>query len=557
MNQSPHTDPEHQAINQFVSHVCTRINHHRAANLAWRVAMAGCIVMVFIGMFYVMQGYRVPMVCYGIVGLSALLVHVVIMGFIRITPMQAAHHADHYFDLKDTVASALGLANRKDDFCKLQAAQASVTVRKLNAQSIPYNWPRRTIASVACLLLLATLLGLKAESPQVRKDREQRQLITARTQEINDVLNELTKELLTVDENELKLDVDTKAALNDLKDQTQQMQAQQDLKIAMTQYAQLEQQVQKLMAKLDTKPAEKLLEKVGEQLKEDPNHRKLGQELANKQFKKAKESLVKHKQNHKLSKEQQKRALEQLKSLSASMARSAESASQANGASSSSSHNNDAKSNSMSKQISKSIAQLERDTNTLDDAQKKQSLSQQQNPQDQQACESACKSCNSSLSQLGQCMSKLSGQKKLSQQLAQMRQSLSQCQSFLSQNKKPSQCQSLGQCMNPGNKLGNQLKAGSAAAGIFDRMEQSMVQSGVLDQLNGLMGQGPSSKSTEQASEGSGTASDALRTVKRDYARELESFVQREDVPVPVRTGVKQYFENIHEMDHEVIRDSN
>lgn len=550
------TDPQHMTINQFVQQVRTRINRHRAATLAWRVALAAGLSMVFAGMCYVMQGYRVPMYWYGVVALCAVLIQVIVMGLYRITPMQAAHHADHFFDLKDTVASAMGLANRADDFCILQAQQASDAVKQLDARSIGYQWPRRTISMVVCLFLLAILLGLKAESPQVIQERQQRQLITERTQEINDVLEELSKELLQVDEKELKLDADVKAALNQLKDQAQQMKQQEDLKLAMTQYAQLEQQVSKLMAQLDTKPAEKLLEKVGEQLKQDPNHRKLGQELANKQFKQASQSLAAHKQDHKLSKEEQQKALEQLKSLSASMARSTESANPSSSASSANANNGDKNDNNLSKQISQSIAQLEKDTNALDQQQKKQSLNQQQSPKDQQESQSACQSCNNSLDKLGQCMSKLAGQKKLSQQLAQMRQSLSQCQSFLSQNKPAGQCQSLSQCMNNGDKPGG-LKAGTAAAGIFDNMEKSLMQSGVLDQLNGLMGQGPSTKTTEQASEGSGVSSEATRTVKRDYARELESFVQREDVPVPVRTGVKQYFENIHEMDHEVIRDSN
>jgi hypothetical protein len=469
----------------------------------------------------------------------------------RVEAKHAAHYADHFFELKDMVSSALGLADREDDFCQLQAAQASLTVKTLKPTAIPFAWPRRTIMAGLCLLVVATLLGLKAESAQVREAREQSELVLNRTHQINAAVETLAKQLLELDDKEL--DAQTHEAINNLKEQALELKPQQDLKIAMKQYAKLEQQIQQMMQRMDTKPAERLLAKVGEQLKENPQHRQLGQQLSMKQFKEARQSLEQHKQDHRLSKEQQREALDRLKSLATSMARASESANKSGSSSASSGNNSNQNSSGMSGQITQSIAELEKSANDLQQAQQKQGLDKKDAPESKDSSASACQSCNSALSKLGQCMSKLSGQRKLNQQLAMMRKSLSQCQSFLCQSK--SQCQSLSQCLAACQKPG--LKPGTAASGLFNRMEQSLMASGALDQLTGQKGDGPSTKTTEQATDGQGVSSEARRAVKREYANELESFVQREDVPVPVRTGVKQYFEQIHEMDHEVIRDRN
>ena len=74
-----------------------------------------------------------------------------------------------------------------------------------------------------------------------------------------------------------------------------------------------------------------------------------------------------------------------------------------------------------------------------------------------------------------------------------------------------------------------------------------MVDNFQYDQLKGLKGRGPSQTSVEAAADGFGVS--VARDVDRDrtFQRQIESFVQREDVPDDVKTGVKRYFENIHE----------
>ncbi len=547
----PHPQQDHHDVAHFVSQVRRRLDLHRLAYGACLIATVVGILLVIVGLIYVLQGYRVPPAWYPVMGVVGMMAMAVYAWLGRVATNQAARYADQFFGLKDAVRSTLGFAGREDDFCKLQAAQASQTVKMLKPSAIPFAWPRRTILAGVCLLALACVLGLMDESQSVRDAREQKQLVLDRTLQINTAVQELAQQLLEIDDSDL--DAQTHEALNQLKEQALELKPQQDMKIAMKQYARLEQQVQQMVQQMDTRPAEKMLARIGEQLKDNPQHRQLGQQLSAKQFKQAQQTLQQHKQDHRLSKEQQRQALNRLKSLSTSMARASESASRSGSSSSSNSNNTNANASGMSGQISQSIAELEKFADALEKAQQKEGLDQNQSPQNKDTSASACKSCNSALGKLGQCMSKLSGQRKLNQQLSMMRKSLSQCQSFLCQSK--SQCQSLSQSLAACQKPG--LKAGTASSGMFNRIEQSLMASGALDQLLGQKGDGTSTKTTEQANDGQGVSSKARRTIQRDYANALESFVQREDVPVPVRTGVKQYFQQIHEMDHEVIRDSN
>ena len=51
----------------------------------------------------------------------------------------------------------------------------------------------------------------------------------------------------------------------------------------------------------------------------------------------------------------------------------------------------------------------------------------------------------------------------------------------------------------------------------------------------------------EDAEDGEGVATRRSTSQQREYAKQMESFVQREEVPPAIKEGGKRYFEGIHE----------
>jgi hypothetical protein len=64
--------------------------------------------------------------------------------------------------------------------------------------------------------------------------------------------------------------------------------------------------------------------------------------------------------------------------------------------------------------------------------------------------------------------------------------------------------------------------------------------------LKGGKGQGPSINTTEAAADGSGSSAGSNARRIQQYRHQAESFIRREDVPEAVKSGVKEYFESIH-----------
>ena len=101
---------------------------------------------------------------------------------------------------------------------------------------------------------------------------------------------------------------------------------------------------------------------------------------------------------------------------------------------------------------------------------------------------------------------------------------------------------SLSQCLGAGGK-----KAGSGSVESRRSESDLLTDNGNTTQLKGTQGQGPSQSTIETADEGSGVSSRRAVNRKLEFSRQVESFVQREDVPEDVKQGVKTYFENIHQ----------
>jgi hypothetical protein len=90
---------------------------------------------------------------------------------------------------------------------------------------------------------------------------------------------------------------------------------------------------------------------------------------------------------------------------------------------------------------------------------------------------------------------------------------------------------------------GKKLGQGSS---FSERQEKDNSQdNGGLAQLKGQHGNGPSVSAVEEANSGSGVSGRRATAKNRDFARQVESFVQRDDVPESLKLGVRNYFENL------------
>jgi hypothetical protein len=154
-----------------------------------------------------------------------------------------------------------------------------------------------------------------------------------------------------------------------------------------------------------------------------------------------------------------------------------------------------------------------------------------------------CKACQAALaakiSDLEKKLKKMSLCRRAGKRLSKLCQACSQCQGGL--------CES----PNAGGK-----KAGAGSNNSRRDVEDELVDNGQTTRLKGIKAAGPSITSVESADDGSGISNRRHEARERNFERQFESFVQREDVPENVRDGVKRYFENIHQADAVSVSDT-
>lgn len=79
-----------------------------------------------------------------------------------------------------------------------------------------------------------------------------------------------------------------------------------------------------------------------------------------------------------------------------------------------------------------------------------------------------------------------------------------------------------------------------------EERQEALADNDNFQRLRGAMGEGPTLTTVEDADEGTAISGRRGAARRREFQKQFESFVAREDVPEEVREGVKQYFEAIH-----------
>lgn len=555
-------------VGSFVQSVAHRLNRHRLWHaLIWAGLLSGAVMLV-IALCYVWPGYRVPTIWYAIVPSVALFSAGVVWFVGRKSTDQAAHYADSFFKLKDSIGSCVSFSDEghAGGFYDLQADQTQALVKQTSVDKIAFKPPYRIIAIGALLILVSVSLGFKSPSAAVVAEREQQAATSQMTAAANEELKELVEELEESlgDEEEKKL-VDP----DKLRKWVDELRETTDPKEAMRQYARLEMKLNRAAEALKQRQDEKLLNSVADELKKDETSKALGEklkqkkyELAAKELKDLKPSKIDPEKLKELS--EKRKELAKLKAMANRMAdaarntRSAKNQKNGNSKNSKSGKPSDAKmANSKNGKTSKSgsemegdpsdaaqnelaqlLEELEESVEELDQEMEELELAdlEEMDEQDLEKCED-CQECEAAtrakLDELGDKLRRMAKKRSAQAKLKQLSQRCSECQSAGTM---------LVQTKRKGGK-----KAGEGSVDSTRDTQDEFKNNDQYTKLKGIKGKGPSLTKIESADDGTGTSQLAYEAKKREFKRQFESFVGREDVPEDLKNGVKNYFTNIHE----------
>ena len=571
-----------ESIDRFVEQVRERLNRHLGLDLFIRSLCAAGAILLLIGLSYLLRGRRVPLFWYPVVPGVALIGGAAWWGLRRRSFDDAAAYTDRRFQLKDAVRSYEGFAraDQRDGIYELQAEHTEAAVEQVRATDVKYRWPMRTVFLCTGLLLSSALLTLKAESPKVTEAQHRGEQVLAETAQINEEIEDLLEQ---IKEEAKAEEIEKLIAPERLEEMVEELKETPDLKDAMRQYAKLEKELNTVLSKLQQRQDEQLYKKMGEALQESDQAKALGKKLAERKYKEAAEELKKHKIDKTASPEDQHKQLEKLKAVSQRMAseaersrsacKAAELAKRLDKAAKAASKAMKSASNSAGRQSATGSQQGARGSGTQGSSSSgsgsqgsgsQGSGSQGSSSQGTSSAGSGSQGtpsqgsgsaasgsqgggsgsggsdgANECLGDMAENLSDLDARCKAESMIQGFCKSLSQCQGKL--------------CNGGGDKPGGDgsadggLEPGTGSSSNTNANVNNTRSTGDKSVLKGTKSQGPSVTMTEAATDGSGTSTGSNARLIQQYRHQAESFIRREDVSETVKSGVKEYFERIHQ----------
>ncbi len=521
--------PDNQSYaDSFVAAVRRRLNRHRLWTQAVRSFALGAVVMLVVALTYVLRGHSVPPHWYAAIGLAAAVLALLFWLATRLGNEHAAHFTDEHFDLQDSVSSCRHFAQsgKRGGFYDLQSQQTGHRIAQLQPADIPYRVPHRAVAVAGVVGLAAILLGFKAPTEAVTRHVLLEQQMLAETRKINEQLEALIDGLeqqLQGTEEEQLVDSDK------LREWVKQLKETKDRKQALRQYGQFERRIADASSRLTNKRDEQLLQRAANELEQERNTQDLAKELKHRQYQQAAEQLDQMRPSPGKKLDEQRKELARLKSAAQRMATAARSAN-------SDSPTGDPRAQPKLLPVDDDLAQLLKDLEAAiqdwDKALQDAILEEMELGDCEALTLEECELCEAKagdeLDKLILRLCKLGHKNKAQLLLAQLCRASSQRQSALSSP------------MAGGDKAGWGTNP--------NRREETdpLLDNGQYTQLLGAHGQGPSTVTVEDAADGNGAVTRRASPQNREFRRQVESFVQREDIPEDVKSGVKEYFKNIH-----------
>lgn len=550
-------DDPNQPIESFFDAVRHRLTLRRLGSLAVSATIVAAAAVLAAALSRVVFGYAAEPWWYAAAGAGAIFATLVAWLVTLPSAEASAREADEAFGLHDALVSWLhfGEAGKRGGFYDLQAKQSAQSVAPLDSRQVEVRPPRNRLLLALALAVVAGGLGFMQPSEAVQQRLAQEEFTLIESQRINQQLEELVKELDEQVEGEERELIDP----DKLREQIEALEETADPKLALRQYAKLEQKLQQQLNKLNQRRDEQLAARAAKELDKSAETRKLAKPLDAKQYDQAAKELqnMQPSKTAKLS-EQQKQAarLRAASQRMAAAARSRRSSSanssegspagksgasakgsgsrgegQASGAAGQGGEGDD------SGELANAMLDLDAAVADLEAALREACDQEKRDGQCNSKCLgklSQCQSkCNGACNSLSKCLSKMAIKKKAQCRLASLCKSCSQCQG--------------GLCQSPSSKNGR----GVGASSVDSRRDPSdeALAAGPTERLTGIKNAGPSQKTTESADDGSGVSTRVAQSKEREFRRSVESYVSREDVPPAVRRGVKRYFESIHQIE--------
>ncbi|MGC4013917.1 MAG: hypothetical protein QM755_05285 [Luteolibacter sp.] len=553
---------EHPEIDRLIGQVARRHDGFLARDVAVRGLGIAAGVSVLASLVWVLRGHSVP----AVVPISLLGVAVLAglgwWGWKRMRPAAAVRETDRFFDLKDAIASARYLAsNRPDDpTTALQWEWLKPRLAACDARAITSPFPRRSAVISGVLVVLAAWLGLMPPSPQVlaaeNEARETRERVTESKQELEKLIEEMEKDITAPEEKEA-------VKMDEFRKMVKSIDETGDRAEAARQFARIEQKIRDASKALDQRRDEETIHSAAKELAkaEETEPRQLGKKLDAKELKEAAEMLEKlagKKLDPKDLKdaktpEEKKRMLDEAKQELAKMRaiskRLAAAGKQRQGARNAQGKQNGQNSQGDGSQGENQDGQmaegngqqseaLEDVMAELDDAaaEAEKDLAEMEiDPDAEKGDGEAMGKANGALGKLGKHMKGMHGKAMAKSKLDQFRDALAQAGGFTQ-----GQSQMLGLAQGQGGQ-----KAGVGTDQSRRNERDDSQKNGHLAELKGQHGEGPSLSSVEDADSGTGVSGRRGEAKQREFARQTESFVQRDDVPESLKLGVRNYFENL------------
>jgi hypothetical protein len=288
----------------------------------------------------------------------------------------------------------------------------------------------------------------------------------------------------------------------------------------------------------------------------------LGKQLTKRQFKEAAQELKKHKIDQTSSSEDQRRQLEKLKSVSQRMVSEAERsrssckaadlAKRLDKAARSASKALKSSSNGSGQQGPTGSQQGSRSSVTQGSSSQGSSSQGSGSPgvgtQGSGSGGTGSEGANECLDQMAENLRDLDAKCKAQSAIQKLCKALSQSQGRLCNQSAKGDGNGNGKGDAGGDGSGDGgLEPGTGSSSNTNANVNDAPSTGDRSVLKGLKRQGPSINTTEVASDGSGSRSGSNARLIQQYRRQAESFIRREDVPEVVKSGVKRYFESIHQ----------
>lgn len=539
-----------QRLDAFVLQVRRRLNRQWWWRTLRVALLVGAGAMVAIGLGYLGRGHAVPMGWYPLILAFSLAGAAVVWWVRRWTDEQAELYADRFFNLSDAISSRRGLERegRHGAFHDLHAQQVEQWIARLDAQRIRPRPARGMIAGIVVLVGVAAALGFKGPSEEVRQQRAEAEHIREQTERINHELKSHVRRLtdaLEGDEVEL-IDADR------LREWVDRLEQREERAEALRQYARFEQEIRRQSAELRRERDEALLQRAAAALKADHASRELGRKLEQKEYAEAAEELERDRPDDLVAQddlERERTKLDRLRAAAARMAAAAREFRQRRGpadgengdlrqASERATGEHAALDDQEMAELDELLEALERELEAYDQALAMCEAGGEPGDEQTEAlrlAQQAGDEAGERLARLTERLRSLDAAQLARQRLAQLRQRVGQEQSQLSS--------ALAQAQR--------LAAGGREAGVgtdgnpMDN-EADTPAEGRLTRLEGQKGEGPSLTTVEAADSGTGVSTRRTGEIDVEFQQEVESFVERSDVPQPVREGVKHYFKQIH-----------